>query len=353
MVLPAVLETGLKTRLWCLLVLLPLICGVVLAQDKEESIDRAVRNEPLPGEAAVDDSGDSDTEVSVSIGQILDVPHELISNNVEWISRKLDMFFSNETIYEESSGSYIRFREDVFLKKGGDVVFDTSVRTKVELPKTRKKLQLLIRNEADVEEEELGSSSFTEAASDDYSTSLRRLLKMTDRINTHIDAGVKLRSSLDSFVRMRARVKWELDRAELNFVELVSWFDSEGWRASTLLEYRNQLFEKSLLRVSTHFLSGNRLDETRLTQTLGIYNAEHRNMLYFQISAVLTDKPNVQDSQYVTQLVYKNNIYKNWLYMTVGPQLSFRREDRFRTEPGLLFQLEANFGNAYRSRLGR
>ena len=316
----------------------------VIDEPGEASTQTPVKPQPSPQPLPQQEQSETAPEVSL---EFLDTPHSFISNNIEWISRRLDKFFSNDNIYEESTGSYIRVRQDVFLKKGGELLFDTSVRSKIELPKTKQKLQFLIRNESE-ENEDSATSSFTESVGDnDYSTSLRRLLKVTEHINTHIDAGVKLRSSLDSFVRMRARVKTDFAGAELNFVEAVSWFDSEGWRSSTVLEYRQKLFQKSLVRMSSQLLVGNRLPNASFVQAFGVYNGEHSNTFYMELSALLTDKPNVQDSAYVAKVVYKTGIHKDWLYLTMGPQLDFRRETGFRTEPGFLMQLEANFGEAY------
>lgn len=311
----------------------------------DNQAEKQTINHPNQSENPKDGSSQSPEE-KLNI-QFIDIPHNIVSNNIERLSRTLDMFFSNETIYEESTGSYIRIRNNVVVKKGGEISFDTNIRTKLELPKTKKKLQLLIRNEDD--DEELASSSLSNAiGDDDYSTSLRRLLKLTKELNAHIDAGVKIRSQLDPFVRLRMRVTDKLGSAEIKWIESLSWFDTEGWRSSTIFDYRNKIFNNSLGRISSQLLVGNRLDHTSFIQSIAVYNAEHHNTFYYEVSALLTDKPTVQASNYVASAVYKSKIYKNWAYISVGPQLNFSRENGFRTEPAFILQFEANFGDVYR-----
>lgn len=292
-------------------------------------------------------SSDIPEEKSDLVSTVVDKPHKLISNNIESISRFVDNFFSDETIYNESTGSYVRVRSDSLWSKGGKVDFNTSVRTKIELPKTKKKLQLLIRNEEEEDQTPASTSLGKAVSNDDYSTALRRILSTSELLNVHTDAGVKLRSKLDPFVRFRVRSTYKLGPAQVKFIESVSWFDSEGWQSSTILQYNSRLYRQSMIRISSQLITGNRLDSASWFQSITLYNAEHHNKFFFELSASLSDKPNVQDKAYAISAVYKETIYSNWAFITMGPKLSFNRDQGFRTEPAFFLQLEANFGELY------
>ena len=74
---------------------------------------------------------------------ILDASHHSVSSGFEGLARNIDTFFANEKGYYESTGSYLQLTADMLWEEGGRISYTGHVRIKLELPNTKKSLNLL------------------------------------------------------------------------------------------------------------------------------------------------------------------------------------------------------------------
>src|SRR3569623_1360193 len=70
--------------------------------------------------------------------------HVVVSHGLDRMPRRIDSFFAADQAFEESTRSYARLRFDTILDQDMQISFDGDVRVRIDLPRTARKLKLLI-----------------------------------------------------------------------------------------------------------------------------------------------------------------------------------------------------------------
>src|SRR3569623_1578171 len=73
--------------------------------------------------------------------------HVVVSHGLERMVRRIDSFFAADQAFEESTRSYARLRFDTILDQDMQISFDGDVRVRIDLPRTERKLKLLIESD--------------------------------------------------------------------------------------------------------------------------------------------------------------------------------------------------------------
>src|SRR3569623_413717 len=174
--------------------------------------------------------------------------HIAVSHSLESMARNIDAFFAADQTFEESTRSYARVRIDTKLDNDLQIGFDGDVRVKIDLPRTERKLKLLIE-------------------SDDTTRT-----GVPDRLDdTPIDV-VRRQDYLLSLERVNEENKWDV-------------------------------------RPNQH--------------------------------------PDWAMQQYFVAVHYRKNVYKNWLFLELIPQIDYHVERDFEALPSITLRLEGVFGQDY------
>jgi hypothetical protein len=67
--------------------------------------------------------------------------------------------------------------------------------------------------------------------------------------------------------------------------------------------------------------------------------------LSYHAHVISLNEPNLYVINYITQVSYRELIYKNWLYFQFTPFINFPRERNFHRTPGLIVSFDAVFGH--------
>jgi hypothetical protein len=68
------------------------------------------------------------------------------------------------------------------------------------------------------------------------------------------------------------------------------------------------------------------------------------NAIRFHIGARAESEPNHRITSYFVTVPWRRNIYREWLFIELRPELLYERIDDFRPQPRLFITLEAFFG---------
>lgn len=315
---------------------------------------------PAPGETTPTTAPGAVSEPSL-IDEVLaqlDAEQELLSSQIESYARNTDAFFGDDRAFEDNNETHGQISVGVFPKEAEGARFDFRVRVKLDLPRTKKRLRLLIESDP----KELGATGATtaptpvEAAQEaSYALALETQLKDTGKWSLSPAAGIRVSSwPPDPYVRVRA-VRYEsLDHWLVRFATGASYYVVKGPIASAQLDFDRAWISNVLFRASSSIDWKKDLEngDTELTsasqQFTFFHDVSERISLAYSVGVQGDDDPKWWVDGYFATVSYRQNLYKKWLYGTVSPELTFPRDRDFSATWGIMLRLEAFAGKRYR-----
>lgn len=283
----------------------------------------------------------------------LNAPHSWFSRRLGNMSRQIDSYFGSSDVYEEVSGSYVEITLEQQFAEAGDSNTGADFRIKVDLPRTEHRFKLLLESVAEGIDprDENPARSRRESDSDPSSgvfAGLRRVFLETAGFRLTTDAGVKFRTPPEPFARARLRRTWPLGDWQLRFKETLFWLDSDGAGQTTEFDLDRRINERFALRASSRYQWLNETDAWRLDHGLALYQIlDVRNSLAYEAGVQATNRPELRSKQYRVGLRFRRRVHREWLFLSLVPDVIWRREESFRPEPGFLIEVQMLFGEGY------
>lgn len=301
--------------------------------------------------AAQDADGDNDASQGGYL-DYLNTPHRWFSRRLGNLSRQIDSYFGTPDLYNEVSGSYAEIRlQQQFAQSGGGPGAD--FRIKIDLPHTEDRFKLLFESVPEENDPRDDNPVSARRAQDNAPSSglfagLRRVFARTAGFQFSTDAGIKLHLPPRAFARARLRRNWSLGHWQLRFKETLFWFNSEGAGETTEFDLDRRLGKRFALRASTRYQWLDDTDELSLGHGLALYQLlDPRNSLAYELGFQASNRPTLRSEQYRVGLRFRRRVHEDWLFLSVVPDVVWRREEGFSAEPGVLIQLEMLFGERY------
>lgn len=295
---------------------------------------RAGAEEPAPDEPAFEESGND-----------VDRAHAAVSRRVIDAGRRLDAFFSDERLEEEVPGSRLRLRGGFELRRGPDVDLVEDFDTKIALPRTEQRLQILIGRVGvrDQEDDELLTDRDRES---ETVTGLRVLLRENTWVRLQADGGSKFRPTPDPFGRTRARFLYGLAPWAFRLTQTVSWFTRDGWGETTRVDAERELGERFFARTTSEATVAETSDGIEWSQRFSLQRVlSRRRAISIDLEAFGPTEPATYVEEYAAAFRYRQRIWREWLFYEIEPALVFPRERGYDVRPELTFRLEVVLGD--------
>ena len=283
---------------------------------------------------------------------LIDSSHRVISENIIGLSRNIDSFFSNERYLEESFGSYGCIKLSTFFFEGGNNETSADVCLKIDLPHTKKRWKLIFESEEvedanDVLESDAPSVTGVNEPENKSSTALLRYVGKQELLKyTSFDIGVKTRTPLDPFTRLRYRRTWVPDPWLFRLTESLYYFKSTEGGFLSRLDMERQFGKKWYARITTEADFRDAEKRFSLKQNFGFYRRVGKGKaLSLELLLIGESQPNPHVDYYVYRFRYRINVWRDWFFFEVSPQLLYERENDFDPVAGILFTVETVFGN--------
>ena len=335
------------------------------------SEDSGKVNEVIPSETPPDiqseESGRSESSVSPNsniplesnpdesiIPEFIDSSHKTISENIIYISNLVDSFFSNERYLEESYGSYGCLKFNVYYSEGGHRDSRFRACLKIDLPHTKKKWKLIFESDdngkEDVVDGQDDQRTVVAEVDDNRNTSSTALLRYVakEELLKYIsfDIGIKTRIPLDPFARLRYRRTWVPEPWLFRLTESLYYFNSIKGGFLSRFDIERRLGENWYARMTSEADFRDEESQFNLAQNFGVYRRVGKGRaLGFELVIGGASQPNPHVEFYVYQIKYRINVWRDWFFFEVNPQLVHQRENDFDQVAGILFAVEAVFGN--------
>lgn len=284
------------------------------------------------------------------VGRV-DLFHDTVSGGLEATAKSVDDFFAEDTVYEESTKSYLRMGLDSVLREEEGLGFSGAIKLKIDLPRTKKRLRLLI--ESDTERGDLDNLEdrpVDAAQGKDYSLAIERSSSRLKKWNVRPSLGIKLHSKIDTFFRVRSHRYFPMDKWLLRLGSQASWLDSKGYEAEASLSLDRPLAENWLFRYSMPF--GWREEEMfrHTSQEFSLYHQiDSRQQMAYQFIAAADDAwDQWLAKSYTIAVRYRRGLYKKWLFGEIIPQWNYLKGNQFHSDTFITFRLEVVFGERYR-----
>lgn len=279
----------------------------------------------------------------------LDKPQQYLSSGVIGLTKRMDEFFSDEEALYETNDSYIRMTGDMVLIESENPGFVGDLKAKIELPNTQNKLKFIFESDTSDDREELErqlDENPVDAAQDkSFFAGIEGLLGEFKYWKFRPSLGVKLSSSLDTFVRFRANRPYEIsEKWRAYFRNTLYWFDSSGYGFDSSLEFDHQINKHFLFRST---LSASRKEENEYWELNQIFSLSQsiskKQAMIYSAGVFGISEPIVIATDYLLQVRYRQQLHSDYLFMELIPKIQYQREDDFEPVFSLTFRVEIVF----------
>ncbi|MCQ8897591.1 hypothetical protein NQT62_14205 [Limnobacter humi] len=283
--------------------------------------------------------------------------HYGLSEFVDSTSRSIDRFFGTDDSLFVDNQSYLRIRQELVTTRGNSAS-DLSVRFRLDLPTAKRRIRLLIENEADdlLDRQTVNrpnsANRFFDRQLEGNNSGLGLEQRGTGdgmgRWKNSLGAGVRVRSNLDPYVRVTSQRRFVLDeedRWELNSFNRLTYFDKRGYVARVYYDLNHPLNEAQSVRLVGQAEWQEERHATAFSQSLE-YNQvlDSRTGLRYAVIALGDTARQKSVFDYVLQAYWRRDIHKKFIFLDVVPEWHMPTEPNISDYWALIFRLEVFFG---------
>jgi len=285
--------------------------------------------------------------------QWIDQAQLYVSKTVQNTAVSIDRYIARDSFDELAvNESYVRLRLLEHHGESGQRTSEARFSGKIDLPNSKRKVKLIFDTDPDdfdsLEQKQrdvgVGSELFDKSSSE-TAVGLALEQDLLNDWNMSLGGGVRLRSSLDPYARLRftRRGRWA-EHWSTRIRETLFYYDSKSWGVETELDLYRQLENDRLLHLS---LGGKYLDSDNNWEWIQGVSVNRRldrnNAVEYQVGVSANSNPSTRVSNYWLRGKWQHRLYQNWLYLSVVPEVSFPRDQHFNSSYQLTAELEIYF----------
>src|SRR5438309_143347 len=169
-----------------------------------------------------------------------------------------------------------------------------------------------------------------------------------DFLSRRAEAGAKFGRPIDPYVRLRAFRDFNFSQWQIRASETPLWKHSEGYSAASEVNFTRPLDELWQLRFTS---------KATWRSTTSYFDLAHIGALYytpgprtattFELGAFAPSDRSLKLAVYSVTLRMRSEIYRDWLYLEVTPQILYQEANGFSATRSLMLNLETLFGDRY------
>lgn len=295
-------------------------------------------------------------QISTKVEDIASLTDILISNliccdqNISEINKvkSIDELFQNEKHIQETKKSFIKFSTNYEYNSLSKNNFDIKVSAKLPLSKSKKNIKLFIFNfnqdninslikKNEKENAEIGVSLFDKVSN-----------------NTDIKYSVGLRS-LNLFTRARFAYKTTIFDFDFEPIQTFEYSIKDNFKEYTNIYFDKKIEKDFVFRIEFNRGTGEDLSGMNYSSAIHLYwmidtvtGLQLTQGFYgntkFQYTYLEETKKYNGINNYLSQITFRKNIYKNWLFYEINSGVNFHIEHDYEPNYKFLIKLDAFFG---------
>ena len=269
-----------------------------------------------------------------------------VVDRLDTLSTGLDRFFMNmlfdeQLLDQDIRGNSARISASSYRVKDELTEYKLGLGINIILPHTNERLNLLISSEGEDEGNEPDILRSAERA--EYVAALRFIIRESKRWRIDADAGINWALIPDPYTRLRARRPIEYGFMKFRFTQEINYYTKEGYGEKTDLRFDFLVSEQKLLRFETGASYLVNDDYFKLRYGAGLFNQVSDKFAYvLQAGAAGNTKGDgATFDRYTTGIRFRRQIYKEWMFFEIHPQMIWAAEYDWHHRPALLVRIEA------------
>lgn len=253
----------------------------------------------------------------------------------------IDRFFGTDNYAANTNESFLRLAPGVRFRGDGEVSFRPRVRANLQLPRTERRLGLVLggRNDEDLldgdgEDDEGFGAGLRAALLDDRATKLR------------FAVGSRFRPEPDPFVRFRLQHTQPWGRVAVRPSVTGFWELRDGLGERTRLDLDYGFGPRWLGRLRGEATYGESTEGVELRAAMyHFFSLGERSAWSAQIRMDAHTRPRTEIVEYRALLRYRWSMLRPWLFFEIEPAVRARRRNDFDPAPEATFRVEIAFGS--------
>lgn len=276
--------------------------------------------------------------------------HRLLSTGVAETVERIDRLFGDSRIDDDTRDTRLRVRLGFRYSDVERLSLITQVRARVSLPQIERRLQLIIDDDVEADDVRSGrnvSDAFSDTRPD---AALRFLFGEGAHHRTSVDAGVRLSSPRQGFLRWRGWLTVPVPDWELRFIQTAAWYTATGFAETTEMRWTRPLTQLWWFRSRSLLTWEEEISGVTAHQSLILgRELSHRRGFLWEVGGIWPELPTPAETMYYAEFTYRQRLHKDWLFLEVAPGVDFRRSRDYKANPGIAVRLETIFGDPWRA----
>jgi hypothetical protein len=278
---------------------------------------------------------------------IIDYIHRALSGGVSNTAGAVDTFFDDERHAAEDNRTRLKLRFDTFFEKGESVDFKLRVNLSLAIPRTNKRLKLLVSgNPQDENEDEEGGAAPAVDEDEDLEVALAYTPVQTISTNFSWRTGLKFSSIIPDWwfgPRWRGYAKGEIWGTRVT--QFFRWRTDDGFESISTLDFERDVAENFFYRTTLRGKWNQDKEDYRYEIKPQLFQRlDPKRVLKYEYITKFKSTNDHQWDNFIFRITYRQRIWRKWLFFEIAPQASFPESEDWDFTPGILFRIETFFG---------
>lgn len=268
----------------------------------------------------------------------------LLYEVAEWI----DSFFDDGRFTAEENESRATFKLSLGYSENDNLEVQPRLDVRLKLPKLSSRANLIIEaaedSDFDVGESPVDDySDHSEGDGGELRAALRFFLKESETYNIAIDMG----GSWDYlYTSLRFRSIQNFGDWLGRFTNRLRYYTDDGWENRTAYDLESYFNEDYLFRSTTTVNYYETEDGLPHSQQFRLYQVlSSIRAISYETGIYLETEPSYKMDELQLIVRYRQRFYRDWLMLEISPRVTFPEDHDYEINPGVIFKLEASFGN--------
>lgn len=276
--------------------------------------------------------------------------HDSVAGEDGRPSHLINRFYGDRYLRSQSSSaSYITITPEVTFSEDPAVKFDLDFSARLRLRRFSDRLELFVDRfdeDEDLLDGVLGRvNRRAHDSEEEGGAGLRYRLPQYFALHSSISASMAFKPEPIPRLKLRGSVQAKPGKWRVNLNETLFWESDDGFGEKTQLELSRPLGSNTIIRSSTAAVWSETSEGVDLGQTLTwSHKLSHRRIISFRAGVAGHTEPSAVVDIYTVRAIWRQQIYRNWIYLEIEPGVDFPDDEDFDAIPLLSIRFDLILG---------